>query len=133
ILMGGQDTLIPGLDLRSGVAAPLDIVLAPNAGQVSGVVQNEQKEAAPGVTVVLVPQERERRELAQYYKTAVTDSTGNYALKNLDPGQYKVYAWPDVESGAYMDPDFLRPVENRGESLTIREGSTETLNVKLIG
>ena len=130
---GGQDVLSPGLDLSSGAAGPIDIVLAPNAGQAAGLVQNDQQQPAPGVTVVLIPQERERKEQTQYYKTATTDAAGSFTFKNLDPGQYKVYAWREVESGAYMDPDFVGPVENRGETLTIREGSQENLQLKLIG
>jgi hypothetical protein len=133
VSVGGQDALLTGLNLSSGAAGPIDIVLAPNAGQAAGVVRNDQQQPAPGVTVVLIPQERERKEQTQYYKTATTDASGGFTFKNLDPGQYKVYAWKDVESGAYMDPDFVGPVENRGETLTIREGSQENLQVKLIG
>jgi len=28
---------------------------------------------------------------------------GNFSLKNLTPGEYKVYAWEDLETGAYME------------------------------
>jgi hypothetical protein len=132
-LVSGQDVLTAGLDLSQGPPATIDILLAPNAGQAGGLVQNEQQQPAAGATVVLVPQERERKNLTQYYKTATTDSSGAFTFKNLDPGQYRVYAWKEVESGAYMDPDFLAPVENRGEPLTIKEGSQENLQLKLIG
>jgi len=85
------------------------------------------------VTVVLIPQERERKDQPQYYKTTTTDTAGSFTFKNLDPGQYKVYAWREVESGAYMDPEFVGPVESRGQALTIHEGSQENLQLKLIG
>ena len=133
VSLGGQDALLRGLNLSSGAGGLIDIVLAPNAGQAAGLVQNDQQQPAPGVTVVLIPQERERKDQAQYYKTTTTDAAGAFTFKNLDPGQYKVYAWREVESGAYMDPEFVGPVENRGETLTIREGSQENLQVKLIG
>jgi len=133
VSLGGQDVLAPGLNLSSGAAGLLDVVLAPNAGQAAGLVQNDQQQPAAGVTVVLIPQEKERKEQMQYYKTATTDAAGSFTFKNLDPGQYRVYAWKEVESGAYMDPEFVAPVENRGETLTIREGSQENLQVKLIG
>ena len=133
VLAGGRDALLSGLDLSPGGAGPIEIVLAPNAGLATGVVQNDRQQPAAGVTVVLIPQEKERRELTQYYKTGITDGMGVFILKNLDPGQYKAYAWREVESGAYMDPDFVGPVENRGESLTIREGSQASVQLKLIG
>jgi len=43
-----------------------------------------------------------------------------------------VFAWEDVETGAYMDPEFMKPVEKLGESVTIRENSKELLKLKLI-
>lgn len=132
IMASGQDALVSGLNLTTGAAAAIDILLAPNAGQATGVVQNEQQQPAAGVTVVLIPQEKERSEQSQYYKTATTDAAGAFTLKNLDPGQYKIYAWREVEPGAYMDPEFVKPVENRGESLTIRESSQASVQLKLI-
>jgi uncharacterized protein (DUF2141 family) len=131
VRVGNQDANTSDLDL-SQAAAGIEVVLSPNAGQITGMVQNDQKQAAAAVTVVLVPQEQERRDQPQFYKTATTDDMGHFTFKNLDPGQYKVFAWQDIESGAYMDPDFLKPVENQGAALTIKESSQETVQLKLI-
>jgi hypothetical protein len=67
-----------------------------------------------------------------YYKNVTTDQYGLFTVKNLDPGEYKVFAWEDVEAGAYMDPEFVKPMEGHGESVTIRESSRERLQLKLI-
>lgn len=130
---GGRDSLIAGLDLSRGPGGPVDLLLAPNAGMAAGVVQDDKRQPASGATVVLIPQEPERRDLPQFYRTAIADDSGAFSLRNLDPGQYKAFAWSDLEPGAYMDPDFLKPVENRGETITIREGSQESAQLKLIG
>ena len=65
-----------------------------------------------------------------YYKTVTTDQRGRFTI--IDPGEYKVFAWEDVEPGAYMDPEFVHPVESQGEPVTIRESSHENLQLKLI-
>jgi len=127
-----QEVLLTGLDLSRGVALPVEITLRPNAGSAEGVVQNDQSQPAAAVTVVLVPQEPERRESALHYKTATTDDAGHFLLKNLDPGQYKVYAWTEIENGVYMDADFMRQYENTGESITVKEGATEKVQPRLI-
>jgi len=44
-------------------------------------------------------------------------------LKNVAPGEYKVFAWDDIEDGAWYDSDFLRDIEARGEAVTSREAS----------
>ena len=127
-----NDVLASGLDLNSGPAGRIDIALRPNAGQVDGVVQNHKQQPVAGATVVLIPQEKERRDQMSYYKNVTTDQNGRFTAKNLDPGDYKVFAWEDMESGAYMDPDLVKPVESLGESATIRENSKEHLQLKLI-
>jgi hypothetical protein len=37
-----------------------------------------------------------------------------------------------MDWGAYQDPEFLKPYENKGESVAIREGSHETAQLKVI-
>jgi hypothetical protein len=129
---GDEDILSAGLDLNRGPAGPIDIVLSPNAGQIDGMALNEKQQPAAGSTIVLIPQERDRRDKTLYYRSVTTDLSGRFTLKSLDPGEYKVYAWEDVEYGSYFDPEFVKPVEDQGASVTIRENSRETLQLKLI-
>jgi protocatechuate 3,4-dioxygenase beta subunit len=130
VRMGDEEALEAGLNLTRG-AAPVTVVLSPGAGAVSGLVQNDKQQPASGVTVVLVPA-GERRQRAESYKNTATDQYGRYTLKNLDPGDYKLFAWEDVEPGAWSDPDFLKPLESRGHSVTIRENSRENAQLDLI-
>jgi hypothetical protein len=121
-----------GIDLTKGATAPLEILIGANAGQVSGAVLDEKSQPAAGAMVVLVPQERDRREVFQLYKTATTDQYGRFTIRSVEPGEYKVFAWEDIEVGAYMDPDFIKPVESRGEPVSIKENSREDLKLKVI-
>ncbi|MBL8228485.1 MAG: carboxypeptidase regulatory-like domain-containing protein [Bryobacterales bacterium] len=130
--LGDQDALALGVDTRSGAAMPLDILLSPNAGKASGTVMNDQQQIIANATVVLVPAETERREQPQFYKTATSGADGRFTIGNIEPGQYRVFAWRDVETGAYMDADFLRPVEGRGETVNIKESSAEEVRVRVI-
>ena len=132
IRSGDDDVLVNGLDLSRGAAGRIDIILSPNAGVAEGVVQNDKQQPAAGATVVMVPQEKERLDQMSYYKTVTSDQYGRFTIKSIDPGEYRVFAWEDVESGAYMDPDFVKPLENQGSSITIRESSRESLQLKLI-
>ena len=34
--------------------------------------------------------------------------------------------------GAYMDPDFMKPIEEKGEAVSLQEGEQRTLTVKVI-
>lgn len=128
------DVLVSGLDLSGGgPPPPLEIVVSSRAASVTGSALNEKTGSpAPGATVVLVPQEKERRDQQSYFKMIVTDQHGAYSLTGVPPGEYKAYAWEDIEPGAYMDPDVMKAVELKGESITLREGEQKNLPLKLI-
>jgi hypothetical protein len=105
--------------------------LSPNGGQIDGTVLNTQQQPAGGATVVLVPGTG-LREQTRLFKDVATDQTGHFSVKGIAPGDYKLFAWEDIEPGAYQDPEFLKPFESLGETFSIREGSRETTQLKLI-
>jgi hypothetical protein len=96
-------------------------------------VQNPNtQQGAPGATVVLIPQEQERRDQTTFYRTIGTDQSGNFTIKNVVPGEYRIYAWEDIEPGAYYDPDFIKPLEANGEKVSIAENGNQSVQLKLI-
>jgi hypothetical protein len=131
VRLGDQEVLDAGLDLSRGGGGQIEIVLSPSGGQVEGVVLDAKQQPAGAAHVVLVPEPR-RREQTNLYKTGTTDQYGRFTLRGITPGDYKLFAWDDIETGAYQDPDFLKPLENRGESVSIRENSRESAQLKLI-
>jgi hypothetical protein len=133
IKSGTIDVQTAGLDLTRGAAQALDILVSPNAGSMSGTVQNPNTgQPAPGAQVVLVPQEKERRDQQQWFRNTTTDQNGSYSLKSIPPGEYKAFAWEDIEFGAYTDPDFLKPFESKGEAVTIGESDRKSLTLTMI-
>jgi 5-hydroxyisourate hydrolase-like protein (transthyretin family) len=127
------DVLAGGLEIAGSSPAPLDVVLSPHAGQVTGTVLDlKTQKPAAGIPVVLVPQEKERRDRETFYKTVSTDTSGQFTFKTVTPGEYRVYAWEEAEYGAWMDPDFLKPVEGRGEAVSLPEGGRLSVQVNLI-
>jgi hypothetical protein len=131
--MDQVDVLTSGLDLTNGVAALLEVVISPRAASVTGTVQNQKTgNPAPGATVVLIPQDKTRREQQAFYKMLVADQHGAFSLTGVPPGDYKAFAWEDLDPGAWMDPDFVKPVEEKGETVTLREGEQKSLPLKLI-
>jgi len=126
---GNSDVMVSGLDLSNG-AASVDILMGTNPPQVSGSVLNSAtQQPAAGVTVVLMPREKERQGESYFYSTVSTDQQGNFTFSRVTPGEYQVYAWEDVQYGQWFDPEFMKAYEGKGESLSAREGNP--VNVKL--
>lgn len=127
--LGDKDILDSGIDGSRGAAGALEVVLSSNGGQVEGVVLNGEDQPATGAAVVLVP---ERRSQWRLYRENTTDQYGRFHIKGIAPGEYKLFAWEDVETGAYEDPEFLNGFEGLGESVTIRQGGHESKELTLI-
>jgi 5-hydroxyisourate hydrolase-like protein (transthyretin family) len=129
-----QADLLAGVDLTSGAPpGAIEVTISARAAAVTGTVQNPKTgNPASGATVVLVPQDPERREQTSYFKTITTDQNGSFSLEGVAPGEYEAYAWEDVEAGAYLDPDFLKPLEQQGEPVSLEEGDRKSLTLKLI-
>ena len=133
IRVGGADVTYSGVDLTSGAPGEVEILVSPKAGLVSGVARDpNNSQPVPGATVVLVPKEKERLTISSFYQQTVTDQYGRFTFKNVVPGEYKTYAWDDVEPGSWMDPDFMKPLEEKGESVTVAESSQASVQVNLI-
>lgn len=132
IRIGREDVTEIGIDLTQGVAPEeLTVVLNPNGGVIEGSVHNTKDEPAAGVTVTLIP-DASHRSLSWLYKTANTDQNGHFAIQGVRPGEYKIYAWEEVEQDAYQDPDFVKPHESAGEAVSVKEGARETVQLKVI-
>lgn len=132
VRFGDADVTESGVDFTQGVSAgEFTILISPAGGQIDGTVQNEKSEPAPGATVVLIPSP-DKRDRDSLYRRAMTDQTGKFSLKGIVPGEYKLFAWEQVEFGAYQDPDFLKPYESKGESVSIKENAHESKQITVI-
>ena len=132
IRLGEADVTDSGLDFTNGVmAGEMTVSVAMTAAQVEGTVQNDKSEPASGVTVVLVP-EGPRKESDRYYSVTSTDQTGHFTLKNLTPGEYRVYSFDNIENGAYMDPEWMLPYQGKGERVSLKDSGHETVTLKLV-
>jgi protocatechuate 3,4-dioxygenase beta subunit len=129
---GSEDVLEAPLKIGSGQAGgSLDLVLSTAAGRIEGSVWAESQQPVPGGRVVLVPDPPRRGQLHLYEETT-TDQYGQFILRGITPGDYKVFAWEEVESGAYHDPEFLKPYEERGEAVKVAEGGQQVVRLTLI-
>ncbi|HLK63156.1 MAG TPA: carboxypeptidase-like regulatory domain-containing protein [Bryobacteraceae bacterium] len=126
-----SDITYSGTELRNG-SGPIDVVVSPKAGLVTGVVRADAGQPAPGATVVMIPQEKERSPIPECYQQGTADQYGRFAFKSVAPGEYKVYAWEDVEPTAWMDAEFMKPVLGKGEAVTVEESGRAEVQVSMI-
>jgi hypothetical protein len=123
VRLGEEDGLEDALALTGKPDQPLVIAVSARGAAIRGTVTG----AAADATVALVPQSAKQRARAEFYRSTLTDAHGKFTFASLPPGDYKLFAWEDVEDGAWTDPGFLKPIEAQGKPVTLRTGETAEL------
>jgi hypothetical protein len=134
VRVGNNDVLDAGVHFVAG-SEPLqmEVILGTNAGALEGRALNDKSQPVDAAVVGLVPASPSARGFrTDMYKTTSTDSTGKFEIRGLPPGDYKVFAWEDVDKGAIIDQDFIRSYESHGKTIHIGEGEKPSLDLTVI-
>src|SRR5262245_10667092 len=122
--------VLQGIAIGNRVDGALEIVLSTNAGQFDGTIVDAAGKPVSGVQAVLIPDRLRNR--SDLFMTATSGANGRFAMRGITPGDYKLFAWEDIEPFSYFDSDVLRPFEALGKTVHIQENSRETAEVKII-
>ena len=77
-----------------------------------------------------IPEDRIYR--TDMYKVTSTDMAGRFQLQGLRPGDYKVFAWENIERGTWIDSTFLRQHEDSGVAVHIDEGQLQSASIPVV-
>ena len=109
----------------------LEVVIGETRASVEGRV-TDGTQAVSNAVVVLVPSPNLRQRSDLYY-VAATDGNGQFQIQpRIVPGDYKVFAWKDIEPGAWQDPEVLERYENQGQPVSVTSNSKLNVDVGLI-
>jgi hypothetical protein len=129
---GNQDVLRDGLTLSGSEHAELALALAPGGGRIEGVALDADDKPVLGAAVVLIPNEPALRPRLNFARDAVTDKSGHFELKGVAPGEYRLFAWNDIEKDSWFDPDVLKDYEAKGEPVTVKVSDSQTVKLHVI-
>jgi hypothetical protein len=127
----GADILNSVVHIEGSNGSDLEIRLKPNVSALDATVYDTKNTPLEGVRVVLVPDYPNRRRL-DVYETGITDRSGHLQLKNLEPGNYKAFAWEYLEAGRWQDADFIQRYDDLGTPVHIAESATGSVNLTVI-
>jgi 5-hydroxyisourate hydrolase-like protein (transthyretin family) len=126
---GRTDALNEPIQITDQAPAGLTVLLSNKGGQIEGTLRDALSQPVGGVEVMLIPNERKKREL---YKRVETDQDGRFVFRSLPPGGYKVFSWEALEPNAYYDIDVVSRYETQGRPVQIQELSKETVDLRII-
>jgi hypothetical protein len=126
---GETDVFRDGFTIPESGTGSIEIKVVFDAGKVTGTVSDKDGQVVGGAVVALTPAERRRSDR---YRDVVADQYGHFEIKGVPPGEYKVFAWEDVEPGAWFSAEFLRTCEVQGTAVTVAAKQAAAVKVGLI-
>jgi hypothetical protein len=127
---GEQDVLGQEFEITSSPGA-LRFVVSSDGGAISGTVLTNEGQPAPSASVILIPQDKNRRAMQNGVRTAQVDQNSAFSFKNLAPGKYQVYAVDQYEYGFWDDDETMRLLEGKGVTTEVDRKGSQAISVKM--
>ena len=133
VYLNGAD-VTDGITLRDEDVSGLEVELTNRVPDVSGLVTNGKGEIVKEYAAIAFPQDQDRWNAPGPGRNAMVrpDEEGRFRFRTLRPGDYYVAAVEHVQNGDWMDPEFLESIRMRATRISVNEGDTQTLDLKLI-
>lgn len=134
VLYDGEDVTDKGVEFTAGRSYDgFEVVFSQKTTDLSGLVSDDRNRPVVDATVVVFPANPERWGYgSRYLRTVRPDTEGRYNVRSLPPGDdYLIIAVQNLESGQGGDPEFLSRAREEARPLTLNEGETKTVDVKL--
>jgi hypothetical protein len=129
----GVDVTDTPLDFSSDIDN-IEIQLTNRVTSVSGGVSTDRNTVALDATVIVFADDDAKwGPHSRFIESARPDQQGQFKIRGLPPGKYVAIAVEYLEPGDERDPDLLAAWRRHGTSVTLSEGETRTLDLKLSG
>lgn len=128
VLQGTRDLLKDGLTIADK-DIDFEINLRDQKTVIKGTVSNARGEKVDGAVVALVPDDRDKIAL---YAAVTTDQNGAFEFRCAAPGDFHLFAWPELAGSAYRNAEFMKQFENRGTAIHVDGSPERNVDLRLI-
>jgi Carboxypeptidase regulatory-like domain len=118
----------PGVEVRD-----VRVRLTQTVSTLSGTVRDERGQLVLDAAVVVFPADDAKWGFAsRFVRTARPDTQGRFEVRTLPAhANYRIIALQGLEDGQASDPEFLASLRDRAERLTLNEGETKSVDLRL--
>ena len=134
IEVGGVDVTDAGLELKgTEQITGARITLTDRIAEVNGTVMLGSQ-AAKNASVLIFPDDETRWIFpSRFVRSTRGNDQGNFSVRGLPPGVgYLAAAVSYLEEGEAEDPEVLAALRDRATSVSLREGETKTIELRVI-
>ena len=123
-----------GVTVKAGEnISGVDVELTNKTATISGLVTTAGGTPAKDYTVIVFAADNKRwTPNSRYLRIGRPDQGGRFKVIGLAPADYSVIAVDHVEMpGQWNDPEFLQRLSPKASGVTLMEGETRTIELKL--
>src|SRR5262245_23718046 len=131
--LAGNDVTDAGFEVKVNEEINgLEVELTNKLTTTSGLVTNARGDTVKDYTTLVFAQDQARwTGNTRYQGQGRPDQDGRFKISGLPAGEYYIIAVDRVETGASGDPEFLERIRTKASRLTLDEGETKTVDLKL--
>jgi protocatechuate 3,4-dioxygenase beta subunit len=133
VRLNGVDVIDSGIEFRANEnVSGLEVELTNKLTAITGLVTNARGETVKEYSAIAFSQDREQwKGATRYQGSGRPDQDGRFKITGLPPGDYYIIALDKIDPGQSSDPDFLDVVRIKTTAVSIREGDTRTVDLKI--
>jgi hypothetical protein len=131
IRQNNESVFDSGIAVGKENPASVEVVLDTNGQTLEGIVIDEKQSPVANAAVVLVPPQA-RRQNPILYRAVKSREDGRFTISNVAPGDYKIFAWRQVQVTAWMNAAFISRYEAQGRNVTVKTDNNASLRLQVI-
>jgi hypothetical protein len=131
IHLGDREIKNGDIDLTNGASAPLNILLASDGGAIQGNVQTADGKPSAGTEITVAPSD-EYSGRSDLLKGATTDGAGNFQVKDVAPGDYRVYAWEIDLDQSPRSAEFRKLFDAKSAAVSVGPNAKASVQLNMI-
>lgn len=134
VYLDGRDVTDEMFEVKPGESGGhVAIVVSDKATTVTGAVRDERDQLLTDFTVIAFASDSNLwRPQSRFIQAVRPDKDGIYTIRGLPPGEYLLRAVDDVDQGEWYDPELLATLRTGATRVTLQEGDTKSLDLKLV-
>jgi hypothetical protein len=134
VLADGQDMSDSPLNVAPGAELTgVRVLLTQTKTTLTGSVRDDRGAVVVDAAIVVFPADDAQWTFgSRFVRSTKPDTEGRYEFVGLPPSNaYRIVAVPSVEDGQVYDPEFLTGIRDRAERLSLNDGETKSLDLRL--
>ena len=132
VTLAGKDITDAAIDFQHGDVDGLEVTLTSRGPTLGGTVTDDDKPAADYSVIAFADDPARWVFPSRYFAQGRPGQQGNFRIQGLPPGNYLAVALPSVQGTEWQDPEFLQQYLGVATRVSLAEGETKTVSLKLI-